>query len=96
MEMTQPLEVGLVVADLDAMVTFYSTALGCPEVHRTDVPESIAAPSGAGGGNVTVWLQTSRGERNKLIRPHTVPPPGTPPGDGYDPSRPLLSHLLCR
>jgi len=68
-EMTQALEAGIVVADLDLMVRFYTTALGCREIRRSVVPASINGPAGLGGETTVVWLGTPYGERVKLVRP---------------------------
>ncbi|WP_322760934.1 VOC family protein [Frankia sp. Cr2] len=67
--MTQALEVGIVVADLAGMVRFYTEALGCSEVHRSDVPAELNAQLGLGGATTVVWLRTPWGERIKLVRP---------------------------
>jgi catechol 2,3-dioxygenase-like lactoylglutathione lyase family enzyme len=73
--MTEPFEVGLVVRDLELMEHFYREVLGCPAVHRSRIPESIAAPAGLGGELLVVWLQVPAGGRIKLILPQTPPTP---------------------
>lgn len=83
--MTRPLEVGVVVADLDGLVRFYTEALGCREIRRSAVPASINGPAGLGGATVVAWLSTPYGERVKLIRPEVEP--------GHrSPAAPLTAH----
>jgi lactoylglutathione lyase len=79
-EMTRALEVGVVVADLDLLTSFYAGALGCREVRRSAVPASINGPAGLGGATVVVWLLTPYGERIKLIRPDAPAAVPVPPG----------------
>ncbi|MFI7701882.1 VOC family protein [Nonomuraea sp. NPDC049480] len=64
--MARPLEVGIVVADLDGLVRFYTEALGCREIRRSAVPASINGPAGLGGATVVApprLLRRPRGQR---------------------------------
>jgi hypothetical protein len=79
-EMTQALEVGVVVADLDRLVDFCAGALGCTELRRSAVPASINGPAGLGGATLVVWLRTPYGARTKLIRPDLPAAAPAPPG----------------
>lgn len=74
--MVLPFELGLCVADLDRMVTFYVEVLGCHETGRATLPAASTGPIGLGRGDVEiVWLQTPWGERIKLLRPASTPAP---------------------
>jgi catechol 2,3-dioxygenase-like lactoylglutathione lyase family enzyme len=77
MTMTRPLEVGLVVTDLERSMSIYVDVFGCKEVHRSQVPANINGPAGLGGPTTVVWLQTPSGERLKLIFPAEEPTPAT-------------------
>lgn len=73
-EMRAPLEVGICVADLDRMVSFYVDGIGCTEQMRMPIPTMVSEPTGMGpDGFVMVWLQTPWGERIKLLGPDAVP-----------------------
>jgi catechol 2,3-dioxygenase-like lactoylglutathione lyase family enzyme len=67
--MTQPLEAGVVVRDLEVMERFYAEALGCVPVDRSRIPQAIAGPAGLGGQLLVVWLEVPSGGRIKLIQP---------------------------
>ena len=68
MNMTAPLEVGLGVRDLPRMREFYENALGCQFVNEVAVPAEKARQAAlAEGGYTVVRLQTSFGERIKLL-----------------------------
>jgi len=70
MNMTAPLEVGLGVRDLPRMREFYENALGCQFVSEVFVPAEKARQAAlAEGGYTVVRLQTSFGERIKLLAP---------------------------
>ena len=68
MKMISPLEVGLGVRDLPRMRHFYETALGCRFVSEVAVPAGKARQAAlSGSGYTVVRLQTSHGERIKLL-----------------------------
>lgn len=70
MNMMAPLEVGLGVRDLPRMRAFYENALGCRFVSEVFVPADKARQAAlADGGYTVVRLQTSHGERIKLLAP---------------------------
>ncbi|MBS0610695.1 MAG: VOC family protein [Proteobacteria bacterium] len=76
MHMIAPLEVGLGVRELPRMRRFYENALGCEFVSEVFVPADKARQAAlADGGYTVVRLQTSHGERIKLLAPEN-PPPG--------------------
>jgi catechol 2,3-dioxygenase-like lactoylglutathione lyase family enzyme len=78
-EQTQPLEVGIAVADLDRMLAFYRTVLSCEEVRRADIPAALTRPlTSSAEGYVNVWLRTPGGEVVKLFRPPSSPPADAP------------------
>jgi len=76
--MIRPLEVGLVVADLERSTSLYIEVFGCTPVRNSDVPADINLPAGLGGPTTVVWLQTPSGERLKLIRPDALPDNAVP------------------
>ena len=70
MKMISPLEVGLGVRDLPRMRHFYENALGCQFVNEVAVPADKARQAAlSDGGYTVVRLQTSHGERIKLLAP---------------------------
>jgi len=74
MKQTAPMEVGLVVADLDRMYRFYVEVLSCTEVRRADIPADLSrAIRTASDGYVNVWLRTPNGEVIKLVKPPAAP-----------------------
>jgi catechol 2,3-dioxygenase-like lactoylglutathione lyase family enzyme len=74
MKQTAPMEVGLVVADLDRMYRFYVEVLSCTEVRRADIPANLSrAIRTASDGYVNVWLRTPNGEVIKLVKPPALP-----------------------
>jgi catechol 2,3-dioxygenase-like lactoylglutathione lyase family enzyme len=74
MQQIAPMEVGLVVRDLDRMLSFYTQALGCSEVRRADIPAALSqAIRTAANGYVNVWLRSPNGEVIKLVRPPELP-----------------------
>jgi catechol 2,3-dioxygenase-like lactoylglutathione lyase family enzyme len=74
MKQTAPMEVGLVVADLDRMYRFYVEVLSCTEVRRADIPADLSrAIRTASDGYVNVWLRTPNGEVIKLVKPPALP-----------------------
>lgn len=79
MKMISPLEVGLGVRDLPRMRAFYENALGCQFVNEVTVPAEKARQAAlSDGGYVVVRLQTSYGERIKLLASVDPAPPATP------------------
>lgn len=73
MKMTVPLEVGLAVRDLPRMRRFYEDVLGCQFVSEVFVPADKARQAAlCDSGYTVVRLQTSYGERIKLLAPVTV------------------------
>ena len=74
MKMISPLEVGLGVRDLPRMRHFYENALGCQFVSEVAVPADKARQAAlSDGGYIVVRLQTSYGERIKLLAPVNPP-----------------------
>ena len=75
LNMISPLEVGLGVRDLARMRSFYESVLGCQFVSEVFVPPEKARQAAlADYGYTVVRLQTSYGERIKLLAPMTPPP----------------------
>ena len=96
MEQTAPLEIGLPVIDLDAMVDFYVSVFGCEEMRRADIPAELSRAIGVSEhGYVNVWLKFPGGEVVKLVRP-PVPPELTQRA-GYSASRTGIAYftLYC-
>ncbi|MBU2867805.1 VOC family protein [Pacificibacter marinus] len=74
MKMTAPMEMGLTVRDLPVMLAFYRDALGLTVAADVSVPADKAAQASLSlGGYRVVRLQTSWGERIKLLAPETAP-----------------------
>lgn len=74
MKQLQPMEVGIVVADLDRMLDFYREVLGCEEQRRSDIPENLSRGiRTAAHGYINVWLRTPGGEVIKLVKPPAAP-----------------------
>jgi catechol 2,3-dioxygenase-like lactoylglutathione lyase family enzyme len=74
LQMSAPLEVGLCCRDLPRLRRFYEDVMGFDFVGEIVVPADKAAPSGlSADGYTVVRLQTSYGERVKLLAPNTVP-----------------------
>jgi catechol 2,3-dioxygenase-like lactoylglutathione lyase family enzyme len=67
---TRPLEIGIVVGELERQITFYREGLGCTEVRRVDLPSAVTKPSGLGSSVTLVLMLTPGGEGIKLISPH--------------------------
>ncbi|NYT77483.1 VOC family protein [Alcaligenaceae bacterium] len=79
LKMTAPLEVGIACRDLGRSRHFYEHILGLTFISEHKVPADKAAQSGlSGGGYTVVRLQTSNGERIKLLAPDTAPPAAVP------------------
>lgn len=77
MRMNAPMEIGICVADLARAMTFYEGVLGLKKISEIPLNEHGARMAGLGtGGYTVVRLQTSYGERVKLVQPTT--PPATP------------------
>jgi catechol 2,3-dioxygenase-like lactoylglutathione lyase family enzyme len=87
-----PLELGVCVADIGRMSAFYTEVLGCTEMARARLAGARTAAIGLADGDV-VWLQTSTGERIKLLEPDT--PPGPAQGGPAAPltARPGVAYL---
>ena len=68
----RPMEVGVVVSDLECQVTFYRDALGCTEERRVELPHALAEEMGiASSGPVTlVVMRAPGGEGIKLLSTH--------------------------
>lgn len=80
MQQTQPIEAGIAVTNLDAMLEFYASVLGCKEVRRADIPPALSEQLTLGpDGYVCVWLQTPGGEIIKLMSPPAAPEPWSAP-----------------
>lgn len=74
LEMSAPLEVGICCSDLLRLRRFYEEVMGFTFVSEIAVPADKAAPSGlSANGYTVVRLQTSYGERVKLLAPKTPP-----------------------
>lgn len=75
MKMTAPMEVGLIVSDLARMRDFYENGLGFQFVSEVYVGQekSRQAAMSSSGGYKALRLQTSYGERLKLLEPDTKP-----------------------
>ncbi|MCP5182041.1 MAG: VOC family protein [Pseudomonadales bacterium] len=81
MQQTAAIEAGICVRDLDRMHRFYTTALGCEEVRRADIPKELSAALGvAAEGYECVWLKTPMNERIKLMHPALTPDTPAAPG----------------
>lgn len=79
MQQTQPMECGIPVADLDRMLDFYCSVLGCREARRADIPSQLSRQLAvAPDGYVNVWLETPGGEIIKLMQPPAPPAPNDP------------------
>jgi catechol 2,3-dioxygenase-like lactoylglutathione lyase family enzyme len=69
-------EFGLVAADIDALLPFYTEVLGLAVVSDLTVPTATSSATGlAPDGYRVVRLETNRGDRLKLACP-TTPPEG--------------------
>ena len=80
MDQIAPIEVGLVVEDLDRMLAFYTNVLSCTEVRRADIPPALSgAIKTAPDGYVNVWLKTPNNEVIKLVAPPAPPQRVSPP-----------------
>jgi catechol 2,3-dioxygenase-like lactoylglutathione lyase family enzyme len=74
LEMSAPLEVGLCCHDLPRLRRFYEDVMDFEFISKIVVPAEKAAPSGlSADGYTVVRLQTSYGERLKLLAPNTPP-----------------------
>jgi Lactoylglutathione lyase and related lyases len=74
LDMTAPMEVGICCANLDALLGFYVDVLGMTLVSRVTVPADKAAATGLSRhGYEVARLQTSYGERIKLLQPNAAP-----------------------
>jgi catechol 2,3-dioxygenase-like lactoylglutathione lyase family enzyme len=88
MELVAPLEIGIVVRDLETMTEFYRDVIGFEYVCINDVPSDKADVA-------TMWptgyrivrLQTNRGERIKLVQPNCADLPKGPASN-----RPVLGR----
>jgi catechol 2,3-dioxygenase-like lactoylglutathione lyase family enzyme len=93
LQMTVPLEVGIGCHDLAVMRRFYEQTLGLQFVSELRVPAQTAQRYRLARGDATVLrLQTSSGERLKLIAPDDAPAlPDEQPGYVFD--RPNVTYL---
>ncbi|PND33533.1 glyoxalase/bleomycin resistance/extradiol dioxygenase family protein [Achromobacter pulmonis] len=74
LRMTVPMEVGICCADLDALQAFYTDIMGLTLVNRVSVPADKAQATGlTRHGYGVARLQTSYGERIKLLQPAAAP-----------------------
>ncbi len=74
LRMTVPMEVGICCADLDALQAFYTDIMGLTLVNRVSVPADKAQATGlTRHGYEVARLQTSYGERIKLLQPAAAP-----------------------
>lgn len=74
MKMLAPLELGICCGDLDRLLPFYTAVLGFDHVGTLEVTADMAARSGLSvGGYRVARLQTSYGERLKLLEPAEPP-----------------------
>ena len=72
LNMIVPLEVGIAVRDLPRMRRFYEQVLGFAFVSEVAVPAASAVQAAMhAGGYTAVRLQTSYGERIKLLAPNS-------------------------
>ena len=75
LSMTTPLEVGIGCRSLAVMQEFYQHTLGLQFISEARVPVQVAQAYRLARGSATVIrLQTSRGERIKLIAPDEAAP----------------------
>ena len=85
MDQTAPIEVGLVVQDLDRMLAFYTDVLSCTEARRADIPAPLSgAIRTAPDGYVNVWLKTPNDEVIKLVAPPAAPERAASPAFSSD------------
>ncbi|WYX12921.1 VOC family protein [Achromobacter xylosoxidans] len=76
LRMSVPMEVGICCADLDAQLAFYTDIVGLTLVNRVSVPADKARATGlTQHGYDVARLQTSYGERIKLLQPAVAPEP---------------------
>ncbi|WP_203227968.1 VOC family protein [Roseovarius dicentrarchi] len=81
MKMTAPMEIGLTVKDLPAMLDFYRDAFGLTVEADVTVPAPKADQAAlSAGGYRVVRLQTPWGERIKLLAPDLTPSDMPAPG----------------
>lgn len=74
MKMTAPMEIGICVPDLPRALAFYEGVLGLRKISQIGLNEHGSRLSGLGtSGYTVVRLQTSYGERVKLVCPETAP-----------------------
>jgi catechol 2,3-dioxygenase-like lactoylglutathione lyase family enzyme len=79
LEMSAPLEVGIACRDLPRLRRFYEEVMGFTFISEISVPAEKAAASGlSADGYSVVRLQTSYGERVKLLASRTPPPAQEP------------------
>ncbi|MFM0315198.1 VOC family protein [Paraburkholderia nemoris] len=80
LNMIAPLEVGIAVRDLPRMRRFYEQVLGFAFVSEIAVPAAKAVQAALHEASYTVVrLQTSNGERIKLLAPEQPPAPQAAP-----------------
>ena len=72
-KMAAPLEPGIVCVDIDRMLDFYTSVLGLQFSSDAEASAEMSTEFGAGpDGFRIIRLQTSYGERIKLIQPKTM------------------------
>jgi lactoylglutathione lyase len=90
--MLVPLEVGIAVRDLSSMRRFYEEALGFQFVSQFEVPPANSEQAAMHTSGYTVArLQTSYGERIKLLAPNE--PPTASPAIGHVLDKPNATYL---
>ena len=79
LKMTAPLEVGIVCADLERMLAFYTDVVGLKKVADAETPPEMSKLArSAPDGYRIVRMQTPNGERIKLIQPKGQAPKAAP------------------
>ena len=74
LNMTAPLEMGICIGDPERMIGFYQNVLGFEPISDLEVPPEKSGPAGfSREGYRIIRLQTSRGERIKLVHPGSEP-----------------------
>lgn len=71
MKLVAPLEIGIAVADMEAMRAFYEDVLGLEPISIHEVPPAQGAAAGMCDEGYRIQrLQATTGERIKLAQPH--------------------------
>jgi len=75
LKMVSPLEPGIVCADIDRMLEFYTSVLGLKFVSDAEATAELSTEFGTSpNGFRIIRLQTPYGERIKLVQPKKFPP----------------------